>query len=173
MYTIDDRDQVKPISGWPQMSPGAPLPIVLSDDYMTLLAYLVHELDLNWNGRTTRSVGPDSEGELVAILRIVGCTSLMFGMPNDEALSGHPLAARGLRSYGAFEVRHSSWVRALERINSVHPRHRPESYAELHHFVLTFHDSTFECVADRIEVVTTFRGSMNMALQKMVVLLGQ
>ncbi len=32
-------------------------------------------------------------------------------------------------------------------MNSVHPCHRPEGYAKLRHFVLAFHDSTFECVA--------------------------
>ena len=49
----------------------------------------------------------------------------MFGPPNDEAFDGHPLARRGLRPYGAFEVTHSSWIRQLEQMNSVHPHHSP------------------------------------------------
>jgi hypothetical protein len=41
-----------------------------------------------------------------------------FGPSNDEAFSGHPLAARGLTPYGAFKIENSSWVRHLERMNS-------------------------------------------------------
>ncbi len=62
----------------------------------------------------------------------------------------HPLAARGLRSHGAFAVTNSSWVRALERLNSVNNR-RPERPQVLRHFVLTFQDSTFECAAVAFE----------------------
>jgi hypothetical protein len=32
-------------------------------------------------------------------------------------------------------------------MNSVHPYHRPEAFADLHHYVFAFHDSTFECIA--------------------------
>jgi hypothetical protein len=71
----------------------------------------------------------------------------MFGPPNDEAFDGHPLAGRGLEPYGAFRVDDSSWIRRLERMNSVHEVHRAEAFAELTHFILAFHDSTFECVA--------------------------
>lgn len=31
--------------------------------------------------------------------------------------------------------------------NAVHPSHLPESYSAYRHFILAFHDSTFECVA--------------------------
>jgi len=32
-------------------------------------------------------------------------------------------------------------------MNAVHPRHSDAHFAALRHFVLTFHDATFECVA--------------------------
>jgi hypothetical protein len=32
-------------------------------------------------------------------------------------------------------------------MNSVHPRHNPEWFKALHHYVFTFHDSMLECVA--------------------------
>ena len=72
--------------------------------------------------------------------------------PNDEAFAGHPLSSRGLRPYGAFEVHDSSWIHQLEHMNSVHPYHRRERYLQLRHFILSFHDSTFECVAPRYEI---------------------
>jgi hypothetical protein len=74
----------------------------------------------------------------------------MFGSPNDEAFHGHPLAERGLGPYGAYRVEDSSWIRRLERMNSVHPRHDPERFRALTHCVLSFHDSTFECVAEGV-----------------------
>ena len=57
----------------------------------------------------------------------------MFGPPNDEAFSGHPLASRGLHPYGAFKIENSSWIRHLEKMNSVHPNHHPERYFKLQH----------------------------------------
>jgi hypothetical protein len=82
-----------------------------------------------------------------ALVRFRGVCAAMFGPPNDEAFRGHPFAARGLGPYSAAEVHDSSWIRSLERMSSVRSHHRPEHYAQLRHFVLAFHDSTFECVA--------------------------
>jgi hypothetical protein len=48
----------------------------------------------------------------------------------------HPLHARGVDIYGAFEVRDSSWIRELRQIAG--------SRIEGRHFILTFHDITFE-----------------------------
>jgi hypothetical protein len=87
----------------------------------------------------------------VAVLRFAKTHSLMFGAPNDETLSGHPLYGRGLTPYGAFTVERSSWIRELERINSVHRRHRPERFSRLTHYIVCFHDSCFECVAAELE----------------------
>jgi hypothetical protein len=99
------------------------------------------------DGTTIRVVAPDTAGEPAAIIRFTGVYASMFGPPNDEAFSGHPLAERGLHPYGAFEIVDSSWVRQLERMNAVHPYHRPEHFSTYRHIVLAFHDSTFECVA--------------------------
>ena len=91
-------------------------------------------------------VGVES-GEPAAIVRFTLPRASSFGPPNDEAFAGHPLAARGLEPYGAFEVKQPSWIRALERMNAVHANHEPEHFARFRHFVFTFHDTTFECVA--------------------------
>src|SRR5579863_9774306 len=39
----------------------------------------------------------------------------------------------------------------LEKINSVHTQYRSERWQHLHHYILPFHDCTFECVADGYE----------------------
>jgi hypothetical protein len=87
----------------------------------------------------------------LAVLRFPICQILKFGYPNDEALPGHPLYAKGLRHYNLFEVLDSTWIAALADQNLVaFPNPRGEPRPD-HHFVITFHDSTFECIADHLE----------------------
>lgn len=171
MYPVDAQDKVVPLEGLPQCSVGAPLPLVMGGELTLLVAYLLEERDPTWDGTISRIVDPQSDEDLVVIVRFLGHCAMMFGPPNDEAFSGHPLAARGLTPYGAFVIEGSSWIRQLEQMNRVHPYHRPERYSELRHFVLSFHDSTFECVARTVEVVETLRGSMNEAAKKLAKLM--
>ena len=131
MYTIDDLDRVEELDDLPPHSPGAPMPLLLADDNHLLLSY---------------EVGLD--GQDIAMLEFVHHRAHYFGSPNDEALTGHPLATRGLQPYGIFEVRSSSWIRSLERMNRVHRLHDRQRFDRLRHFVFTFHDCTLECVAE-------------------------
>jgi hypothetical protein len=87
--------------------------------------------------------GPDT----FAVFHFPGSLCHMFGYPNEEADSGHPLSARGYHAFGVFEVKGSSWIAQLERMNRVHPAHRKEHYDDLRHFIFGFHDSTFEILA--------------------------
>lgn len=146
MYTIDDKDRVTALAGLPQSATGAPNPLVIADGLTVVVAYYIEDTPRDWDGRTGILIGMETEGHPVALVRFEICRAHLFGPPNDEAFDGHPLAARGLEPYGAFEVHDSSWIRTLERMNSVHSCHRPEHYADLRHLVLTFHDETFECV---------------------------
>jgi hypothetical protein len=80
----------------------------------------------------------------------LSCGGAVLGGPNDEAYNGHRLWRQGLSEIGAYraaEVMNSTWIAGLEKANRVHPQHRPEVYASYRHFILGFHDSTFECVA--------------------------
>jgi hypothetical protein len=147
MYLIDERDRVIELKDVPQSSVGAPLPIVLSDEFTIVLAYIIQDLSPEWNETALCLVDTDRPGESLALVEFELYQSYMFGAPNDEAFSSHPLAARGLHPYAAFRIDDSSWVRQLERMNSVHPNHNPNKFQELKHFVFAFHDSTFECVA--------------------------
>lgn len=158
MYQVDSRDKVVELEGAPQSSVGAPTPVMLSDEGKVLLAFHLQNTPEDWDGTTCRIVRHDSE-EPLAIVEFKWCHASMFGPPNDEAFSGHPLADRGLDPYGAYEVLDSSWIRQLERMNSVHEYHKPERFWERHHYIFAFHDSTFECVADGLHVTKTF-GSM-------------
>jgi hypothetical protein len=80
-----------------------------------------------------------------AVVELERCVITKFGYPNDEARPGHPLAERGLDSYGVFEVVGSRWVKGLTLQNrKIFPKTEESTQR---HFIFAFHDSTFECVA--------------------------
>lgn len=170
MYQVDENDRVIELKDMPQSSIGAPIPFVMSDERTVVLAYYLENVPKNWDWTTVRIVGLDTEGEPVALVQLKGYHAYVFGPPNDEAFSGHPLASRGLRPYGVYPVENSSWIRSLERMNSVHPYHKPDKFEELKHFVFAFHDSTFECVAKEFSL-TTHTGSIRSLMPEMEALL--
>lgn len=94
---------------------------------------------------TTASSTAGATGRL-GIIRFVRPRLTRFGMPNDEALGGHPLYACGLRFYSAGEVLDSAWKTEVESQNrKTFPRAAPW---RCRHFVLAMKESTFECLAD-------------------------
>jgi hypothetical protein len=91
----------------------------------------------------------DTEFDVVAVATFDLYKIYQFGAPNEEARSGHPLYRHGLGlgNGNVYRVRLSPWIRQLEQMNSVHPGHDPQRYERLTHYVFTFEDRTFECVA--------------------------
>ena len=166
MYQVDEKDKVTELKNVSQSSVGAPLPIVLSDEHTILLTYLLQNTPENWDGSTIKIVDYETEDETLAIVSFNKYVSFMFGNPNDEAFSGHPLYERGLHPYAIFEVENSSWLRSLEEMNSVHPYHKPEHFQKYKHFIFAFHDSTFECIAECFNI-SVHKGSLESALTEM------
>ena len=138
MYSVDDLDTLTKLTNVLQSDVGAPMPMILCGENFLHLAYILRSQLM--------------EEEACALVGFDRPYAHMFGPPNDEAFHGHPLASRGLRPNSAFEVSNSSWIRELARMNSVHPYHKPERFAEFKHFIFAFHDSTFECVAKGFEI---------------------
>jgi hypothetical protein len=135
-----ENDTLTELESFPQMSVGAPCPMMLIDESSLVLAYYLDSpLD-----QTDENNSPQDH---CAIVKFSHAYAHYFGSPNDEALAGHPLASRGLQPYTQFSVAKSSWLTKLERMNSVHPYHESARFENLKHFIFTFHDSTFECVA--------------------------
>jgi hypothetical protein len=166
MYSIDDKDIVISLQGVPSPSAGAPCPLVLSDEYRLLLAYIVHRVDPDWDG-VPRSVEPQTEGQTIALIRFNDPLAFMWGHPNVDILGAHPLASRGLQSYSPAEVQQSSWIRHMEQMNSIHPQHTPELFSNFRHLIFPFHDSTFECVVRDFEI-STWYGSIRSVLPQMM-----
>jgi len=134
---------------------GAPLPHVLMNDYKTLLLFILNEPDPAWDGTYVNVVNPNtSEPENLALVEFKACSSAKLGSPNDEVNQGHPLHGKGYQGYSALKVINSPWIKELQAINSVHPQYDPSRWGDRNHYILGFHDSTFECVARGLSVET-------------------
>ncbi len=96
-----------------------PLPIVLAKDGTVVLSYAA------WVGRRHAHA-------IVSFHRAFGHR---FGPPDRAGLAAHPLAARGLKADGAFEVKDSSWTRDAHGGRGKH-------------YAFTFRDGLFECAAE-------------------------
>lgn len=117
---------------------GAPRPVLLQDDQRAILIF------------TAITTG---EQTVTAIAEFTGCLATRFGYPGDEALPGHPLYNHDLRYHDVMEVLHSSWMRQLEDQDAAAFPQPPDW--EQRHFIITLHDSTFECLADELTIRTT------------------
>jgi hypothetical protein len=87
-----------------------------------------------------------------------GVRAFYFGAPNDEALDGHRLWGRGLSLLSFQEVHPSDWIAELQNRNRVHPQHSAQSFTKLRHFIVTFKETTLECVANELEVSHSLKG---------------
>ncbi|WP_198679991.1 hypothetical protein [Aureibaculum luteum] len=167
MYEIDSKDKVQELKDFPQSSVGAPIPVVLASELNVAVAYYLNDIPKGWDGSNIKMVDATNSDEPLAIVVFDLCSAHYFGPPNDEAFSGHPLANRGLEPYGNFEIINSSWIRKLEKMNSVHPYHDKKRFVEnKRHYILTFHDSIFECIAQKL-TIHLGRGSIKEMIPKM------
>lgn len=136
---------------------GAPIPTVIQSEFEAFLLFFLSSRDPSFNGKTIHVRSPLDRG--VAIVRFERCMGAHLGPPSEETLAGHPLWGRGLDFYDAFIVRNSRWLAQLEQIDSVHPHYDAEWWSEFNHYILTFHDTTFQCIAQRYEV-SRIQGSL-------------
>jgi hypothetical protein len=86
------------------------------------------------------------------VAEFLDCTSVRFGIPNDEALPGHPLTRHGLSLYAAHEVIDSEWLNQLRTIEQRHPQPLGIPLQTSKHWMLTFHNTTLEAIATGIAV---------------------
>lgn len=142
---------------------GAPLPLLLCSDRKAFLTFQVGEPEAAWDGLSVKAIDPASlESSALCLVTINGCISAKLGAPNDEVHHGHFLHGRGLEPYTAQIVINSPWLTEVRANNEVHPSFGPERWESVKHFILWFHDSTFECLASSLdaEVVSESRESL-------------
>jgi hypothetical protein len=163
-------DQVVLLTDVPRPDRGAPMPAFLASERRLGLVYIVAESDPDWDGTSVTIATGDEPNEPYAVVVFRGPRCHYFGDPNHRDLEGHPLASRGLKRYAVWEVTPTSWIRALEEINTTHDSgHTAKNFRGLRHFIFTFHDTTFECLADGLAVYRhrgTQRSALNLAASK-------
>ena len=143
---------------------GAPIPVVLASEYKVHLLFYISKPNPGFDGLSVH-IRDESEDIDVALITFTNYASYKFGMPNDEAIEGHPYYAFGLSPYSFFEVKNSDWIKQLEQINSVHEHHNKELFNKYKHFIFFFHDSNFECVAESF-IVDKLDMTMRQAVEK-------
>lgn len=132
---------------------GAPLPHLLQSDYRTFLSFYLQDVDPGWDGANVGVRDPsDPFVEPIALVEFERCICTKMGDPNVEVLRGHALSGKGLAAYQAMSVKNSAWLKEVEDINAVHSWYKAELWRDFSHYILPFHDSTFECIARGFKV---------------------
>lgn len=147
--SIFSKELVKEIDLGLTWEPNAPIPCLLQSEHKAFLLFYMEE--------------PDDIG----VLEWLECWGALLGPPGEETRHGHPLHKHGLAdTLWAGEVLNSEWIDRLRRIDSIHHRHDPTRIDRLKHYILKFHDSTFECVASGFTSSVT-QESMSSAVERL------
>lgn len=155
---IEPEEYARVIDWEPEWDMGAPIPQVLSKGHKTYLIYYIDEPDPEWDGTYTTMIDHTSDHTYpLALVEFNICQSYKFGIVNDEASHGHPLADKGLGVYQANIIENSKWIKEIKNIHKVHPRFDEKHWARYKHYLLFFKDDIFEIIADgySIEVHNT------------------
>jgi hypothetical protein len=118
-----------------QISVGSPEPIILANDHVLSLSFYI-----------------ESENEKTITLLFKNKSYFRLGIPNDEAIFGHPYRILGLESHSFYELKQSDLIENLKKISSIHPQYDSKRWLEYKHYILTFHDNMFECIAKDFEI---------------------
>ena len=127
---------------------GQSFPTIISDDHNLIITF--YALDECVSDELIQSSTAYDVG--VYTIKFKEFSKYTFGFPNDEAIHGHPYYKLGMMPYSFYELKNSDWIRALENIDKVHPRYKHDKWKADKHYIITFHDNMFECVAKGFEV---------------------
>jgi len=146
-FSRNDQMRLTEIRDLFEIDNGAPCPLLLSADGIVRLIFYGNAI----NGQRFKQRDVLNDIGIIE-LRFTSCSFQSFSPPNDEALNGHPYYNIGLSSCGFFEVLNSDLIKKIESYNRFHQRNNPNSYRNSHHYVITFKETVFECVADDFEL---------------------
>ena len=143
------------------MDTGAPDPRVICNGHKTFVIFYVRD-DFNpftqEPASETMQLSPENKEERIpeafVLVKFNHCLIHKFGTPNDEVLNGHRLRKKGLSFYSWHKVHNSSWIEEIKNVNRVHPKFSEKHWLNLNHYIITFHNETFECVAESYELIT-------------------
>ena len=148
LYKFIDMEIIELNMGF-QINVGSPEPIIISNDNELFIAFYVDKQKAVSESQEQNS---DNNTE-VFIMRFKSFLKYTFGMPNNETIQGHPYSILGMESFAFYELKNSDLIEQLEDIDKIHPYYNSEKWKEYKHYILTFHDNMFECVAKKYETM--------------------
>ncbi|MGE8430272.1 MAG: hypothetical protein ACN6O7_20500 [Sphingobacterium sp.] len=128
---------------------GAPSPTILSNDNELFIAFYAQNSNMYALQPTESNI--NYEQGIIA-LKFKMCIKYTFGMPGNETLHGHPYGKLGMESCSFYELRDSDFIKSQQEIEKVHSYYNEERWKTYKHYILTFHDNMFECIAQDFEI---------------------
>lgn len=89
----------------------------------------------------------------VVILKFNRVQKFNFGMPSTDTIQGHQYYKIGMNSCAFYELKDSDFIKSLQNIAKIHPNYNHSGWEKYRHYILTFHDNMFECVAESFEFI--------------------
>jgi len=130
------------------MDCGAPFPIVLgSDNDLMVVFFKDEEIDAEQSQESK-----DQEDSQVIAVCFRDYVKYSFGSPNNELLGVHPYSLMGIGANSFYEMKDSPLVEEQRNLAKKHPYYDNERWNGYRHFIITFHEKMFECVAMGFEV---------------------
>ncbi len=127
---------------------GSPSPTILSNDNELFIAF--------YADKENTSAIPHERNTIydtgIFALKFKKYLKYTFGLPSDETIQAHPYCQLGMRSYSFYELRNSDLIKSLQDMEKIHPKYNPEKWKIYKHYILTFHDNMFECIAQGFEI---------------------
>ena len=120
-------------------------PTVISDGSKLLLVSNFYSIAQNYDKSTLKVFGDENalSNGVNVIIEFLGWVDFKSGKIGEDFI-GHPDYIPSLRSYKTYEVINSGWLRNLKQIMTP----TGPSFSKSRHFVLGFHDTRFECIAN-------------------------
>lgn len=122
-----------------------PEPVVMSNDTELFVAFFAYRL-IDGNLDQTAD-------EEIIVIKFHRSIKHTFGSPSNETIHAHPCYKLGLTPNAFYEVKNSYMLKEAETIQKSHPRFDQNDFNKFRHFILTFHDKTFECVAEDFQLL--------------------
>ncbi|TRX34097.1 hypothetical protein [Flavobacterium restrictum] len=136
------------IKGLFEMDYGAPSPTILSNDNELFVAF--------YADKKKSSVVPQERNIIydtgIFALKFKRYLKYTFGIPSNETINSHPYSKLGMESCSFYELIDSDYIKSLQDIEKMHPGYNPKKWNMYKHYILTFHDNMFECIAEGFEI---------------------
>ena len=94
----------------------------------------------------------DDENYETVTLKFLNHHLYKIGYPGNETLYYHPYSINGINTSEIYLIKNSDWINELKEIDKNHPYFNEDKWNSLNHYVITFHDDLFECIAKNFEI---------------------